>query len=170
DVPGLPNRMSFQLGLAQWVVLAGGLALAGVLLVRRERSGRVPGLVVLLGTAAVSLYGTLPASAWFYRLLQHAVVIDLPWKCLAVTVFCTAGSFAVGLAHLGRQRAVRYGIVAVVLGLALWSNREHVVVAGWEYIPDAHWWQSDATTSDYGEYTPVTFGPSACSPGDPELV
>ncbi len=80
DVPGLPNRMSFQLGLAQWVVLAGGLALAGMLLGRRERSGRVPVLVVLLGTAAASLYGTLPASAWFYRLLQHAVVIDLPWS------------------------------------------------------------------------------------------
>ena len=170
DVPGLPNRMSFQLGLAQWVVLAGGLALAGMLLGRRERSGRVPVLVVLLGTAAASLYGTLPASAWFYRLLQHAVVIDLPWKCLAVAVFCAAASFAVGLAHLGPQGAVRYGVVAVVLGLALWGNREHVAVPAWEDIPDAHWWRSAATSSDYDEYTPATFEPSACSPEDPELV
>jgi hypothetical protein len=170
DVPGLPNRMSFQLGLAQWVVLAGGLALAGMLLGRRERSGRVPVLVVLLGTAAASLYGTLPASAWFYRLLQHAVVIDLPWKCLAVTVFCAAASFAVGLAHLRPRGAVRYGVVAVVLGLALWGNREHVAVPAWEDIPDAHWWRSAATSNDYDEYTPATFEPSACSPEDPELV
>jgi hypothetical protein len=170
DVPGSPYRMSFQLGLAQWVVLAGGLALAAVLLVRRERSGRVPVLVVLLGSAAAGLYGTLPASAWFYRLLQHAVVIDLPWKCLAVTVFCAAASFAVGLAHLGRPASVRYGVVAVVLGLALWGNREHVAVPAWAYVPDADWWRSAATSNDYDEYTPATFDPSPCSPDDPELV
>src|SRR5204863_324771 len=131
---------------------SGGLALAGMLLGRSERSGRLPVLVVLLGTAAASLYGTLPASAWFYRLLQHAVVIDLPWKCLAVAVFCAAASFAVGLAHLGPQGAVRYGVVAVVLGLALWGNREHVAVPGWEDIPDGHRWRSAATSRDYDEY------------------
>src|SRR5207249_3865916 len=56
------------------------------------------------------------------------------------------------------------------LGLAQWGNREHVAVPGWEAIPDAHWWRSAATSSDYDEYTPATFEPSACSPEDPELV
>src|SRR5207247_8649672 len=114
---------------------------------------RRPSLRVRRGSEAARRSGTWPALSLFYRLLQHAVVIDLPWKCLAVAVFCAAASFAVGLAHLGPQGAVRYGVVAVVLGLALWGNREHVAVPGWEDIPDAHWWRSAATSSDYDEYT-----------------
>src|SRR2546425_637554 len=93
------------LGVLAWQRVAG-----------RGRSawGPLPTFTVLVGTSLASLYGTLPASAWFYALLQHAVVIDLPWKCLSVTVFCAAALLAVAVDRLRGQPALRYGVVAVV--------------------------------------------------------
>jgi len=177
DLPGSANDgMSFQLGLAQWLVCGGAVMLLGVLawqrVAGRGRSawGPLPTFTVLVGTSLASLYGTLPASAWFYALLQHAVVIDLPWKCLSVTVFCAAALLAVAVDRLRGQPALRYGVVAVVLGLALYGNRDHVGVAAREYIPDAEWWRSNSTSNDYDEYAPSTFVTNGCSRDDPDLV
>jgi hypothetical protein len=171
DVAGaVHDQMSFELGDAQWLIAGASAVVFGLLSFRRSEPRTRRLLGVLLTTFAASIYFSLPQGGWLYALLRHAVVVDLPWKWLSVSVFAIATLTALGIdrlaAHPWRQRGTALCLVLV----ALWGNRDYVRVGGRDHAPDRAYWTSDATSNDYAEYTPLGFDPSACAVGDPELV
>lgn len=164
------DEMSFELGAAQWVVVLASATLLAALAWRRRERDTQRLLAVLLATFAASVYFALPQGGWLYEVLRHAVVVDLPWKWLSVSVFCIATLVAVVLTQLRERPRLQASVAALLVALALYGNRDHVRVGGRDGSPDVAYWTNQSTSNDYGEYTPVGFDPDTCSADAPTFV
>ena len=98
--------MSFQVGIAQWMVIAGVLMVVIIFLLMKNKWARKflkrirleidlkkqDKTILIFGL--VMFFFTLPLmladGEWFFKLINKVVVIDIPWKFLAVEVFLAA--------------------------------------------------------------------------------
>jgi hypothetical protein len=172
--PGVENdMMSFQVGMAQWLVVALVFLLILSFLVsslfpqldldiithdRRYlnqgfRQSKVVCLFVFLVIFFISLYLMLPASSHLYELINRFFTIDIPWRFLGIAVF-SSSILSGGLIVLLKQRVAKTGLILLILFLTFYGNRNHLRVNQYIYLPESEYWQSEETSNEHNDYAP----------------
>ncbi len=145
--------LSFQLGVAQWVVLVISVVLLGKqLFTRKKDSLRLCGAFVLI-SAAIVIFFMIPSSASFWKVLHLSTIIDFPWRMIVLVVFFAAylGAWLI----YTTKGAWRLLWIILFIGLALYGNRNHLRII--EILPytETYFRQSDQTGDDWGEYASI---------------
>ena len=153
SMPGTDqDGMSFQVGFAIW----GAIALAfGMWFVRRIRLRKKTWEVLgLLGMFVLSLFLMTERSSFVWNAWKQAVTVDMPWRFLFVTTFAGSTVSALAISTVDSMYA-KIGIAAMLVGLALYGNRNHLRVNQYVGYPDERLTLYDGTTNSDNEYRPV---------------
>jgi hypothetical protein len=122
SVEGPDDDMSFQVGIAQWIVLASGI---GLVLAARGRGRACAGRLALfwLIVAAVSLLAMTTASLAAWALLPPLRYVQFPWRFLMLTTLAASvvGAFVIQAVPRATVRA------AAVVGMC--------ALQGWLCLP-----------------------------------
>lgn len=145
--------MSFQVGIAQW---AAAIIVLFILLrwliskKNKEEYSRYSLGFYFLATFILTIFAMLPASFFWWRLLDNIIVIDFTWRILTVTVFSAAvlGAFAVS------KIKFNYIAGAFFILLALYSNRNYLRINKIQDWDVPFYLKLEKTTNMYDEYTP----------------
>ncbi len=152
DFPGtVSDEMSFQIGLAQWIVVAG---LAGILAVNWIRKRKAEySLLFLISCFLFSIFMMVPFSKSLWEVITKYAYFDFPWRFLSLSVFGSSLAGAVLIKQSGRYR---WAILGFFLIIAFYSNRNYLRVNQYVYQPDSFYKNNLQTTNQYDEYRPKT--------------
>ena len=145
--------MSFQLGIAQWIVFVFSIGLLIFLVVKRKKKGNsilIRDMFFYIVLFIGSLGMMLPFSSPVWQVIQRFVVIDFTWRILPVTLFALSvlGGFLVS--HISYS----WVLASLLILLAIYGNRNHLkrnLTLDW---PLSFYLQLEKTTNSYHEYTP----------------
>jgi hypothetical protein len=181
--PGPNDEMSFQVGIAQWIVVGLSLLLfftPGVeasgakkdFQVKRKLQGFMKtlffspqgwiGLTFLL-TFAFSIFMMQPVSTPVWKLVNQFAYIDYPWRYLFLSVFSASvlGGFCVNSFKLPKSpRFLKLLKPQLFLGVflvavAFYTNRNNIRVNAWlDWSVQAFVGDGD-TSNTYEEYSPI---------------
>ena len=186
SMPGTnDDMMSFSVGIVQWgvVVLILGLlvtwlvvkflptikplqTLAQTIEITSERLLIISFALLLF---ILSIYLMMSDGVWFFDLIAKVMVIDIPWKFLVVTVFTVALLAAMLIKSL-KNIYVQIALMLVLIGVAVYGNRNHINVNQYVYYPDSEYFQSNETSNQYDDYMPKDFDTGALADRDPQLA
>jgi len=178
--PGINDGMSFQVGIAQWLVVVSAAILLIVIAIRRSRRSNPPhdkiatlsfsrilrdqdslamttGVTFLL-ILAFSLFMMQPASIPIWKLVNQFAYIDYPWRYLFLAVFSAsvlAGFVVESLKHLKSLKLLKFLVGAFLLATALYTNRNHLGVNAWLDWPVASFVGDGDTSNSFDEYAPL---------------
>jgi len=160
SMPGVKDdMMSFQVGIAQWLVVLTSLLLLFFTFTKfNKKIIKVvySKIIFFLLTFFFSIYLMLANSNWLYVYINRFLMVDIPWRFLGVAVFCASilfGSLAVGL----KNNFFKWGLIGFIFVLAFYGNRNHLKVNQYTYFPDSEYWQSEETSSEHNDYAPRGF-------------
>jgi hypothetical protein len=171
SVAGPDDQMSFQIGVAQWVMLAGALGVATGSLVRGRKDEAMRVMWCWLGVAAFAMFFMTDASVRVWDAVAPLAFIQFPWRFLMLVSLSAAALSALLLSTLRRRPALQALVVLAAAG-AMWPltqaqlKPERYIPAADYAIDDASWARSDrAAANAFIEtgYTPalVTRFPTA---------
>ncbi len=140
------DGMSFQVGLAQWLVI--GLALIALAVNFEFISAP------LLLSFVVAIMMMLDSSSWLWNsLVKRYFVVDIPWRFLAVAVVAPAA--LAGWVASRIKSVFRITIVVGLVILALYNNRNYLRVNKYIDYPDSQLAAYRGTSNSYDEYQSV---------------
>jgi len=171
SMPGVENdMMSFQVGISHWlIVLLTVLVVLRVLVFKKKQSkGLLSQQLFFLAVFFLSLFFMLPISSFFYRTINNFFVIDIPWRFLGVSVF-SASVLAGGVLKYSINQKLKFFILAVIILLSLYGNRNHLRVNKYLFYPEKEYWQSTETSNQYNDYAPRWFSLSKFDQKDPQF-
>lgn len=147
------GKMSFQLGIAQWVIIASYIGISAYFLLRRgpkKLLNKLNGSYYYFGLFIFSIFLVLPVSKPIWQLLNKIAFIDLVWRVLAVSIF--AVSLVAGFVIYRINHRFVFGTCIIIL--ALYANRNHLnrnMTLGW---PLEFYLKLESTTNSFDEYIP----------------
>ena len=152
------DMMSFQIGISQWliIVLAAPVLLIKIFFKEKGLSKKFALPFYFLIIFILSLYLMLPSSAWFYEAVKKVMIIDLPWRFLGVAVF-SASVLGGSLIKFIKNSSLKILIITFLVGVAIYTNRNHLKVNQYTYFPNAEYWQDQETSNQYDDYAPLWF-------------
>lgn len=151
-----PNEMSFQLGLANLLLVV----LASLILVYRwlKRSPALQ-LTVLLILFFGAVFMTLPQSAWFWSHLPLLPSLQFPWRFLGVAAVLSPLIY-LELARLASPKHAHSFLVLslLIVGLALYNTRNYYRPVKWmseaEFLALHYEYTGKNTTAHRNELVP----------------
>ncbi len=145
------DGMSFQVGLAQWLVVG----LVVVFVFKRGRLARQSVSLSLLAAFAAAIFMMLDSSSWLWNsLVKRYFVVDIPWRFLAITTI-TSAALAGWLFSQLKSSFFKTSLVVLIIFLALYSNRNHLRVNKYIDYPDIALQVHRGTSTSYDEYQSV---------------
>ena len=146
--------MSFQLGIAQWLVVGIAILLIIFLVLQKKSKDSTKSilreaifyLLLFLG----SLIIMFPISLPFWKVLQNITVVDFTWRVLPVSVFAVSVLAGFVISKI----KFPYLVALFIIILTFYSNRNHLrinQILDWQ-LP--FYLQLEKTTNSYDEYTP----------------
>jgi hypothetical protein len=140
------DGMSFQIGLAQWLVLGVAVVVAGA-------SFEFTAAVLIL-SFLVAMGMMLDASSGIWNnLVKNYWVVDIPWRFLAVAIFASAALAGFVVTRL--KSVVRITVVVGLVILAVYNNRNYLRVNKYIDYPDSQLAAYRGTSNSYDEYQSV---------------
>lgn len=140
------DGMSFQVGLAQWLVM--GLALV-VLVTSFDFSAAALALSFFL-----AIFMMLDSSSWLWNsLVKRYFVVDIPWRFLAAAVVVPAALAGFVITRL--KSVFRITAVVGLVILAVYNNRNYLRVNKYIDYPDSQLAVYRGTSNSYDEYQSV---------------
>lgn len=152
DFPGVINdRMSFQVGITQWIIVA----LLVIFLFYKFFSKKTihKEILFVLVIFGYSIIMMLDVSKPIWEIISKYAYFDFPWRFLGLTVFIIAVGVSVFLSKINKGKRL---IVVCLIGIALYTNRNHLNVNKYVTIPDQFYKSSPSTSNSYDEYRPKT--------------
>jgi len=147
------NRMSFQVGIAQWLALAlCFLIFMAVFLKRKKQERNFVLAQVFFLSFFFSIFMTTSASSLIWHGLKRFPVVDFPWRYLSLAVF--SGSVLSGFVISRFKGFGRHLFFFLFLLVAIYTNRNHIRVNQYTFIPLSTYVSSEATTNLIDEYLP----------------
>lgn len=153
------GEISLQLGVSQWLGALGALGLLLVgwflkLFVDRKVLKKY-GLTAafLLVTFVITIVVMTDAGTEVWKLMSSVVSIDYPFRLLTLSVFLASLLAHFALSAL-KPKMLVWLAATIFLGVALYTNRNHVRVNLYTYIPIADYIQAETTTNTFHEYLP----------------
>lgn len=148
--PRQPDSMSFQVGIANWLVV---LLVLGLTLISTFKPLRSPLITSMLVLFISSVYLITPHSIWFWKMTADYIFnIDFAWRLLTVTVFSSAFLSAVLIEK--SKGKFKYILFILLIVIAIYTNRNHLNVNQYTNIPLSLFIDSEKTTNSYDEYLP----------------
>lgn len=154
SLPGTKNDgMSFQIGIAQWLVLIAGLILAALWFIKKKLSWKDPKQIFLLGGLSLIFIGgffVLPISLPIWERISLLQKFQLPWRFLSYIVIGTS-MIATVLSQKTRSIVLQYSMVVlpIVSSIFFWHVGEPSKLTEQFLTVDY------VGTSDTGESTPI---------------
>ncbi|OGY16754.1 MAG: hypothetical protein A2784_04695 [Candidatus Chisholmbacteria bacterium RIFCSPHIGHO2_01_FULL_48_12] len=140
------DGMSFQVGLAQWLVI--GVALVA-LAVNFEF---IAAALILSFLVAMGMMLDASSGIW-NSLVKNYWVVDIPWRFLAVAIFASAALAGFVITRL--KSVVRITVVVGLVILAVYNNRNYLRVNKYIDYPDSQLAAYRGTSNSYDEYQSV---------------
>lgn len=143
--------MSFQLGIAQWIV--GLLSFVIIIFKFIKRKYLNIDLYFFFFIFLFSLFLMLPASSFFWAQFQKILFIDFTWRIFPLAIFAISILAGATVKSI-RQRNLKFVLAFLLIIIAIYSNRNHI------RINESLTWDVDfykklvRTTNQYDEYTP----------------
>lgn len=144
------DGMSFQVGIAQWLVVGVAILLAVWSLYRKRVYIRLFSLLAIFG---ISTYLMTDKSVFLWEGWRKWLNIDIPWRFLAVSTF-TASVLAGWVVYLIKSNLLRILVVIGIIGLAIYGNRNHLRVNKYIDYPDQELSGFRGTSNSFDEYRP----------------
>jgi len=186
SMPGVKDdSMSFQVGIAQWLVILISLTLILLKLSLYvfkntkfkkfyQRHIKFRQNFLFFGTYFLmifwfSIFLMLTFSNGLYEFINDFFVIDIPWRFLGIAIF--ASSLLIGFTvKVIKNSWYKWFLIFLILFLGFYGNRNHLKVNKYVYFPDSEYWQSTETSSEYEDYAPRHFPPNRFDQSDPQIV
>lgn len=152
------NEMSFQLGVANLVILVLALAYLLYRLIKRHSLAKLPPYLIALGLA---IYLTLPHSAWLWERIPLMSSLQFPWRFLGVTAILFALIYLELAAHFKSGRGAKSFLVfsALLVALAYYNTRNYHYPVKWmneaEYLQLHYEYAGQNTTANREELVPL---------------
>jgi len=143
------DAMSFQVGLAQWLVVF----LAVLVWWRQRQRQRLLGLLIIFFLSAIFLM--LPFSAIFWQMVGRWLPIDFPFRYLALTTLFSS-LIAGGLIISFKKKIFLYPMILILLTLVFYGNRNHLRVNQYTDFNDAYYENHFSSSSSFDEYRPLS--------------
>jgi len=143
--------MSFQFGVANWLVLATSGIVFAYLFLKKKIKGN---FLLFLGIFSVifSIFLAIKPSIFLWNAFAKLFAIDFPWKFLGPAVFWSGFLFALVIQKI--RSWLKYPLAFLLLFLIFYANRNHIHIN--EYtsfdIPSAVFYEKSTNTED--EYLP----------------
>lgn len=149
--PGVEqDAMSFQVGLAQWAVVGLVIFLLGWQWFKKKKlladQKFTLLLVILFG---ISIFLMTPGSDFVWRALTPFFTFDFPFRLLAVVVLLAS------LLSGGLAKRLPWLLMACLLALLFYSNRNHLRVNQYTFWPDSYYENLTASSTSFDEYRPT---------------
>ncbi len=143
------GRMSFQVGIAQWIAFLISLLVLVWEIIKRKTNKLALFYVLLF---LLSIFMMLEISYPIWLLIEKIAIIDFSWRILPLTVFSASvlAGFIISRSRIG----IIFGIL--LISLAVYGNRNHLRInkpLDWD-IP--FYLTLEKTTNSYDEYTPLS--------------
>jgi len=152
------DAMSVQLGMAQWVTIA--LSILFFLLSfnrfrqNKKEEKRLDSIAMaFLGGFFFSLFMMLKQSSSVWEFTQKIFIIDFPWRFLSVATFLSSALSGWIITFLKPSYLKNSCIFALVI-ITLFTNRNHLRVNEYTFIPLDLYVASEQTSNTYDEYLP----------------
>lgn len=154
-VPRSVDSMSFQLGIAQWLTVV--MLIFNLIFFRQKLKKKIVKnkdfLISLMIIFFLSIFLITPQSSFFWRnIVDRVFIVDFSWRLLTVAVF--ASSALAGFLLFILPRSIKLLLVAVLMLVAIYTNRNHLRVNQYTDIPIDLYLASELTTNTYDEYLP----------------
>jgi len=152
SISGEGDGMSFQIGIAQWLTVAVSTWLVARSILRKKINGYL--LAFLLAFVISVFLMTGQSSSLWVQAVKKWLVIDIPWRFLAITTF-TSAALAAFVIKATKSAIVKLAIFTLLVLVAFYTNRNHLRVN--KYIDFDQGWLDDykGTSNSYDEYKPV---------------
>lgn len=141
------DAMSFQVGIAQWLVV--GIVVAWILVKRKLSVLVIWALAWFL--LAIALMVDWPPAQWLWQNFKWLRPIDIPWRFLAIAVF-SASFLAAWLIDRGQK--LKHILVFGLMAVAIYTNRNHLRINEAVNRPEAEYFNDTGTTTFLNEYRP----------------
>jgi len=170
SMPGTADdMMSFQMGIAQWLILAITITILMIILlayllkkdiflkklINLNKKQKLI-LFYLLVNIIIAITLTLPISDRFYFLINKIMVIDIPWKYLTVTTLIFPILFVQIMQSIKIKQLSQLLPLFIIIA-AVFTNRNHLRVNEYVYKDDREYWQSISTSNEHSEYAPKDY-------------
>jgi len=144
SVLGEADGLSFQIGIAQWLVVS-----AALLLVFKSKAKKTALSLIAAFTLSVFLMTQLSTAIW-EKAVSWGVVIDIPWRFLSIATFTSSAlaGFVVKALPGHFKRILILSLVAV----ALYTNRNHLRINEARSFDPTWFSQFGGTSNSYNEY------------------
>lgn len=146
------DGMSFQVGIANWIVIILSLFIIFIFYLRR-RYGDLSGPIAMLILFIVSIFMITPQSEFIWRnIVDKFFFVDFHWRLLSVTV--VASSILTAFVISSFKKQYKFLIFFLIVILAMYTNRNHLRVNQYSDTPLSLYLESELTTNTYDEYFP----------------
>jgi hypothetical protein len=155
------GQISLQLGVAHWLAVIG---LLKVVLIGRFFSqffdkklvnAHKYTMFVVLATFVTTIIAMTDVGHDFWQFMTSLVSIDYPFRLLTLSVFLASLAAHFFVSSL-KSRQLQWFAAAVLVIVALYTNRNHVRVNLYTHIPVSDYVQAETTTNSFHEYLPKT--------------
>ena len=157
-------NISFQVGIVQWVAFMVAAIFVIISVVPALAKGwsasggkagihRIPVLAILL-SFLVSVFLMLDLSRPLWDFASQFVTLDYPTMFLLPATF--SGSLAAGYFIHTLKSKLRILASLTLIAIAIYTNRNHLRVNEYTYIPVKDYIASEMTTNSFNEYLPKT--------------
>ena len=140
---------SFQLGIAQWLVVLA--TLATFFFKKIPKKEKVVSSLLLVGFV-ISILMLFDISAPIWAFLAKFTPVNYPYRFMLPAVFIS--SFLAGYLYTKLAKPVRFVFAVLIILIALFTNRNHLRVNMYTNYALADYIGAEATTSSYHEYWP----------------
>ncbi|MEK7513411.1 MAG: YfhO family protein [Patescibacteria group bacterium] len=135
------NSLSQQVGIAQWLAIVLSLFFWRKLW---------PYLLVF----SLSIFLMLPQSKFIWDLPTPLQQVSTPWRFLSLAVFTAAISGALAVKMI-QSKFLRYLAAALLIGLALYGNRNHLRINEVRFYDQAFFDNYTGVAAGWNEYLPI---------------
>lgn len=160
SMKGVENDgMSFQVGIAQWIGVGLAAVLAVVFCLKRsllfawKRYTLIESLL-FLAIFSLSIFLMTEKSVPIWNWWKNVINIDMPWRFLLMTTFSASALAGIVIKDLALQGKARPLLTIVLIGLAIYANRNHLRVNEYLNYPDSKLAEYRGTSNSDNEYRP----------------
>ncbi len=144
------GEMSMQIGIAQWLSVVGAAVL--LLLGKLRKTSKLLVIFALSGFI-FSVFLMLDISSPIWQFTERFVILDFPFREILGATFI--GSVLGGVLVTAFRGKLRYVVLALMLTIAAYTNRNHINVNLYTEIPLQTYVDSEMTTNTFNEYLPI---------------
>lgn len=144
------GEMSVQLGVAQWLSFLGVIILLFTRKLKKDyRKFAVFGMIGFF----ISIFLMLDFSLPVWQTIEKVITLDYPFRELLSVTFI--GSVFSGVLLISFGKKLQYIVFALLIVVALYTNRNHIKVNLYTEVPLKTYLESEITTNSFNEYLPI---------------